>query len=86
LSDLKLHAIEKTRLCDILKELVVEEETSSIACEDIHILCEEKCKYTIKFSIVKESMKECFPGVSFEEKDSRFVFINAMHHIYICKN
>ncbi|XP_060574281.1 uncharacterized protein LOC132731993 [Ruditapes philippinarum] len=70
--DSKLHAIESTRLCDILKELVDEEETSSIACEDIHILCEEKCKYTTKFSTVQESMKECFPGVSFEEKDSRF--------------
>ncbi|XP_045180495.2 uncharacterized protein LOC123539788 isoform X2 [Mercenaria mercenaria] len=63
---------QRKKIMQILQDFFIEEDTSSVACEDVHIFVEEKRKCTTTFQFILECVKECFLGVTFEENDSRF--------------
>lgn len=69
-SDEILKREEQMKIKHIIQDAFVEQENGRVTGEDIHIFVEDKRKVTTCFQSVLESVRECFPKISFEENDS----------------
>ncbi|XP_053382158.1 uncharacterized protein LOC123539661 isoform X2 [Mercenaria mercenaria] len=67
---------EKEKVETILKLSLVVEKTGTVACEDLHTLVNERRRCVTSFDLILECMKELFPFVSSDDRDTQFCGIS----------